>query len=251
MLDIFIKIFGYKILYINSDLVAIERYKWILSIIQKKNYKKLIDLGCGNCILSFSILQKKIANEVFSVSFDKNNNEKSMKRSKLLNYKNHHIHYSDFNNSIEINKNSNLDCAISLETIEHIENDNNFLMNIHKILKKNGELYLSFPYPKFKSIIKSDYELSKKRGAHVRHGYTEKEILQILNKTGFKVLEIEYLTSNNIFFISQVFRLLKIKNLDFIEKLLRIPMLFLFYFFHLGKKNSKGNYLGIRAIKIG
>lgn len=249
MLDFIIKIFGHKILYINSDLVALERYNWILSIIKKNKYEKLIDLGCGNCILSFSILKNKIAKEVFSVSFDETNNQKSKKRSQLLNFNNHYIHYSNFNNSIEINKNTNFDCAISLETIEHIKNDYSFLININKILKKNGELYLSFPNPIFKSIIKSDYELSGEVGAHVRHGYTEKEISNLLNKTGFKILKIDYLTSNKIFFISQLFRLLKIKNLNFIEKLIRIPILLPFHIFNSNKK-KKGNYLGIRAIKI-
>lgn len=245
-----LKLLGYKVLYINCDLVAIERYKWLFSKIDNKKYKKVLDLGCGNCIVSFAILKKKIADKVFSLSFDKINNQKAQERSKLLKLHDHNIIYSDFNSNINTNGSINFDCAISLETIEHVKNDVVFLNNISKALKEGGELYLSFPNPNFKSIIKSDYILSGKKGAHVRHGYTVSQIKNLLQRSGFRLKAIENLTSNKVFFISQIFRLLKIYKLSLLEKIFRIPALIPFYLLVYRQSKNKGNYYGVQAIKI-
>ncbi len=244
---IIFKIFKNESLIIKSDLVAHQRYDWVKKISKNFTNLKILDLGSGNCYLSFHLLKK--GNYITSVSFDNANNEKAYCRSKQLDYKNHKIIYKDINHDLNINNGNNLfDKVLLLETIEHIEDDLKLLININKLLLPNGELIISTPYKNFNSLLKSDYYLNIGPGSHVRHGYSITEIEAKLNKAGFEIVKYGYLTSNLANYTSQILRFLSLKNLNFIS------ITFKFIFFipikFLSKYNmKKGNYISLIAKK--
>jgi 2-polyprenyl-3-methyl-5-hydroxy-6-metoxy-1,4-benzoquinol methylase len=227
--------------------VAHQRYDWVKKISKNFTNLKILDLGSGNCYLSFHLLKK--GNYITSVSFDNANNEKAYCRSKQLDYKNHKIIYKDINHDLNINNGNNLfDKVLLLETIEHIEDDLKLLININKLLLPNGELIISTPYKNFNSLLKSDYYLNIGPGSHVRHGYSITEIEAKLNKAGFEIVKYGYLTSNLANYTSQILRFLSLKNLNFIS------ITFKFIFFipikFLSKYNmKKGNYISLIAKK--
>ena len=90
---IIFRLFQSSSLLIKSDMVAHQRYDWFKKISIKYENFNILDLGSGNCYLSFHLLKK--GNKVTSVSFDNFNNEKAYCRSKKLGYKNHKIIYQD------------------------------------------------------------------------------------------------------------------------------------------------------------
>ena len=208
----------------------------------------ILDLGSGNCYLSFHLLKK--GNKVTSVSFDNFNNEKAYCRSKKLGYKNHKIIYQDICDEFNTFNNDKLfDKVLLLETIEHIKDDLKLLKNINKNLSTNGELIVTTPYKNFKSLLKSDYLLNIGHGSHVRHGYDIQDLQEKLKETGFKIVRYNYLTSNLTNYTSQILRYLSIRKLSFLSTLIKLILLLpLKYFSNFNLTN--GNYIALIAKKI-
>lgn len=71
---------------------------------------------------------------------------------------------------------------VSLHTLEHVEDDYTFLMNLNTYLKPDGELILEVP-----RLLK--YPLNAPLWPFHSREYTTDEIRSLLNRTGFKVLE--------------------------------------------------------------
>lgn len=86
--------------------------------------------------------------------------------------------------SIPIN-NKTFDFAISLEVLEHVEDDLKALKELNRVLKKNGILIITIPAFMLLWSI-HDEVLSHKRR------YSKKELTIKLEKTGFEVLKIGY-----------------------------------------------------------
>ena len=238
---------GIKSLLIKSDIVAHQRYNWFIN--KSKNFHNLniLDLGSGNCFLSFFLLKKN--NYVTSVSFDNFNNEKAFCRSKKLGFKNHKIIFSDFKNGYDLKQNNLYDKVILLETLEHIKEDEILLKSINNVMRLGGEFIISTPFINFKSLLKSDYYLNIGVGSHVRHGYSIEQLTKILKNSGFEITEYDYLTSNLINYLSQLLRFLALKKLSLFSTILKfiliLPIKVLDKY-----KLKQGNYIALVAKKI-
>jgi ubiquinone/menaquinone biosynthesis C-methylase UbiE len=93
-------------------------------------------------------------------------------------------------------KNNCFDGAYCCEVIEHLDNPRACLIEIHRVLKPQGLLYLSTPNVYFYRII-----LREMRGIHAITGYpdhivawTAAEIVNMLMKVGFRITKISYAT---------------------------------------------------------
>ncbi len=83
------------------------------------------------------------------------------------------------------------DMILSVDVMEHIENDQAVFYNFFESLKKNGMLIISTP----SDIGGSDVTNDKKESfidEHVRDGYSKNDIFLKLKKVGFKNLDIYY-----------------------------------------------------------
>lgn len=162
----------------NIDIQALETteelynynnyiFSKILNKIKKGN---LLDFGCGfggfikHCktnnldVIGFEINNvaiKKLQDDNLQIELDKNNLE---------------------------NKYENL---VSINVLEHIENDNEAIKEFKKILKNNGRLILYLPHSKYLWT-----ELDELVGHHRR--YTKKNLVTKLKENGFEIKHVEY-----------------------------------------------------------
>ena len=86
----------------------------------------------------------------------------------------------------EIKKLKNkVDTITMIDVLEHIKDDQKQLKEMHKMIKKNGQLILVVP------ANKALYGKRDKNMGHFRR-YSKKELTQKLSKTGFKIRYIRY-----------------------------------------------------------
>lgn len=181
----------------RNDLVIyfIEKYK------NKNKEIKIVDIGCGpgNMLL---YLKRYGFKNLYGVE----NNMEFIK--KLESYKDIVIDKNDAGNT---SFDSNLfDVAILSDVLEHIEDENEVIREIHRILKNDGIVILFVPAFMF---MWSYHDLIN---GHKRR-YTKREILERF-KNGFKILKISYW--NFFLFLPVVFirlfkKVFKIKESDF------------------------------------
>jgi cyclopropane fatty-acyl-phospholipid synthase-like methyltransferase len=137
-----------------------------------KNIKKgkLIDFGCG----FGGFVKHCIAKNLNAIGFEINN--EAIKKLK------------DDNIPIELdisnleNKYENL---VSINVLEHIEDDNETIKDFKKILKNNGRLILYLPHSSYLWT-----ELDELVGHHRR--YTKKDLVSKLEGNGFRIIHVEY-----------------------------------------------------------
>ena len=165
-------------------MVAHQRYDWFKKISIKYENFNILDLGSGNCYLSFHLLKKiKLHQSHLIILIMKS--ILSFKKIRIQKSQNYLSRICDEFNTF--NNDKLFDKVLLLETIEHIKDDLNLLKNINKSLSTNGGLVVTTPYKNFKSLLKSDYLLNIGHGSHVRHGYDIQDLQEKLKETGFKL----------------------------------------------------------------
>lgn len=92
-----------------------------------------------------------------------------------------------------------IDIATSFDVIEHVEQPIKYLREIYESLKIDGELFLMTPnYEDILNVfIKEDFDTFNYRTAHLYY-FEKKSINYILEKVGFKNIEISYLHKQDI-----------------------------------------------------
>jgi SAM-dependent methyltransferase len=90
-----------------------------------------------------------------------------------------------------LNESSCYDIVLSVDVMEHIEEDVVVFQNFYKSLKNNGILLISTPSDRGGSDVHSDQEESF-IDEHVRDGYGIKEITEKLSRSGFRNIEASY-----------------------------------------------------------
>ncbi|NSW93554.1 MAG: class I SAM-dependent methyltransferase [Bacteroidales bacterium] len=83
------------------------------------------------------------------------------------------------------------DLIISIDVLEHIEDDSSVLTNLYNSLKENGFILISTPSDKGGSDVNEASGVSF-IGEHVRNGYSIEEIKEKLEKAGFKNIRSRY-----------------------------------------------------------
>lgn len=105
-------------------------------------------------------------------------------------------HYKIINDDITNTKlKETFQFATCLSVLEHIPDHKSAMINIHKLLDKNGYLLLSFPYNE-KEYHEDIYQHPKagygKDTNYITQVYSRKEINKWLNDTSFKIIDQEY-----------------------------------------------------------
>ena len=112
----------------------VRRIKTIVKLVGKN--KSVLDLGCGDGLLSIPI--SKFKNDVSGID----NSDYAIKtytKAKL------HIYDLDLDTEWSDSIDERFDCVVAGEVIEHVFDTDKFLRNTHKVLKNSGELVLSTP----------------------------------------------------------------------------------------------------------
>ena len=154
------------------------RYIFSKDFVLKNNIKSVLDIssatGYGTEVLS------KVCNNVVGV--DKN--EEYLKLARRRKIKNAKFLKHDFN--FGILKSEKVDLIVSFETIEHIENTENFMKSIQKNLKKNGYLLLSVPNEKYEQLD----EFGNIVYLYHKHVFSKNQISKLLAEHGFEVIDL-------------------------------------------------------------
>jgi 2-polyprenyl-3-methyl-5-hydroxy-6-metoxy-1,4-benzoquinol methylase len=113
-------------------------------------------------------------------------------------------------------KDNSFDCIVAGEVIEHVFDTKNFLLEINRVLKKNGQLIITTPnLVSFGSRIMMlfgkkpwmmEYKADKKTSGHVRY-FTSDTLSELLNECRFKpvIKTCEALTLTHGFYITNEF----------------------------------------------
>lgn len=141
-------------------------------VIKRYNYKKILDFGCSDGYFIEKILEKDPKLSIEGIEIDEN-------FIKMLKNKDIKV-FSSVNETEE-----KYDFIYSLNTLEHIKNDEEEVFNLCNKLKKEGRLFLFVPA--FAFLFSS---MDEKTGHYRR--YSKKKLEQILNKNNFKIEKIEY-----------------------------------------------------------
>ena len=139
----------------------------------------VLDLGCAQGILSYYLRQK--GGRWWSVDHDFENLEASREvlKTNLLQIEPGPLPFRD----------ASFDQVISLDYLEHLDDDDSCLREIHRILKMGGELLVATPRTGKIYIL---YKLGNLLGmrlefyGHKRQGYTLKDLREKLEKSGFQ-----------------------------------------------------------------
>lgn len=141
----------------------------------------ILDLGCAQGILSFFLRQKGGFWVHTDQDFENLKTTQSLLKRNLL----------QLETGILPFKTQAFDLVVSLDYLEHLEDDEQCLEEIMRILKKNGQLVLATPRTgKFLILNKLRPVLGLKLEfyGHKREGYRLKELEKMLNKAHFQVV---------------------------------------------------------------
>lgn len=204
--------------------------------------KNILDAGCGIGLHTFWLGKKFNKAEVLGGDIDTH----KLKFCKVLAGKLHikNVSFAHFD-IIEKPKVADYDLIVNIDVLEHIENYKLALVNLSKLLRKSGYLYVHVPQPNQKRI----FNLIKNwhHEDHVREGISKIDLETLLKKTGFKII-----VSKDTFGFSgklawEINHL--ILKRSFILAGITFPFLYLLAMFDVLGKNKNGLGIAILAKK--
>ncbi len=185
--------------------------QYLISLSKKIN---IIDIGCSDGGFIYTLQKKgflKDVKEVIGVDVSKKRIENFIK---YTGYKG--IEYSG--DKIKGLKKQYADLIINTQVLEHVISEDKFLKEIHRILKKNGKLFLSTVIKKKFGwyFYKNKYNKWVLETTHLREYRTPQEVIELLEKNRFKVINYELLFfrfSPINFILRLINRVFKIKDM--------------------------------------
>lgn len=158
-------------------------YKWIASEVRKYSGKRVLEIGCANGNLTELFLDKEL---IAGADYSKDYLATIKKRfGSKKNFISFFFNATD-GAAAEKLKKYKFDTIITMNTFEHIKDDDAAFRNAFNILENGGRMIVFVPAGMWLYSI-LDYE-----GGHYRR-YTKKELAEKLRKAGFILEEIKYI----------------------------------------------------------
>jgi len=162
----------------------LQRYKYAIAKIGSG--KKVLDLGCGTGYGSFLIYQNH--NEVVGIDISQKAINYAKKKYKGPTYLICSAENLPFNNEV-------FDAVIAFEIIEHVSDPQKVINEIKRVLKNDGQLFISSPnlknfYTIFKYILfKKPYgdKINSKNIYHIKE-FAYDEFLNFIQNNNFDIL---------------------------------------------------------------
>tara|TARA_A100001011_G_scaffold265738_1_gene274596 strand:+ start:974 stop:1651 length:678 start_codon:yes stop_codon:yes gene_type:complete len=201
--------------------------KLLLSSLDRKD--NILDFGAG-----YGLFTEKLKKKGYKISALEKNEKaiEKLKEKNLINYK-----------TIDQIK-EKIDCVISLNVLEHIENDQEIVKDIYNLLKKDGKLLLYVPSS---NLVWSNLDVLVN---HVRR-YDKKGLKNLLSRAGFEVEQIYYVDfiGWSVLLFSKLIRM----ELEFDKRKIKFYdqyIFIIFKFFDKLFKNIIGKNLFVVAKKL-
>lgn len=187
MSDALLRIFGWFALFIHGDPCVLDRWLWLRRHLQKGD-QRTFDAGCGNG--GFSIYAARAGNEVVAASFSSSEQDDARRRAELVGVTDIDFRVLDLRD-LEENRVAlgQFDQIICFETIEHVNNDEELVKSLARMLRPGGRLLLTTPFDEHHALFSEERSPSTTEdGSHVRYGYSRERLRQIAQGAGLEVV---------------------------------------------------------------
>lgn len=188
-------------------------YRLLLETIEgiiKKNYLKILDVGCGAGTLSFYLASS--GHSVTGIDISQKAINQCRNSVKKIGLPNATFIRASFPQEVQIKE--KYDLVIFTEVIEHLPDDQKAIVKIFNLLRKNGLLVLSTPSinaPLHKLGLTQNFD---KEVGHLRR-YSLPVLRKLLTQNGFKIKETrktEGIIRNFLFVNPLAGKLVKVVN---------------------------------------
>lgn len=175
----------------TTSFIRIKEWKKINDYLNINENDKVLDVACGDGLLSCKIAKKGCI--VYGIDISEKNIESAKLISRLENLNCHFITGNALNLPYP---DDFFDKVVSSCALEHFKDDNKALMEINRVLKDNGELVMtvdSFSYP-----ISDKMKNKHRKKEFIINYYTKEDLEEKLLKVGIKLKKSEYLFNSAI-----------------------------------------------------
>lgn len=183
------KLFGYPL-----EVYSRQRARIIMKYLNPKKGERILDAGCGIGYYSFE-LATKFGCKINGVDIDADDVELAkqiIEKTPASSVEFNVCDISKLKFDDEV-----FDKVIFSEVLEHITDDIGVLNELYRVLKPQGHLILSTPYVDIMGeYTEQKPKIYKKqlniKGGHIRSGYSFERLSEVLNDTGFNLVEYTY-----------------------------------------------------------
>jgi len=186
MADTVLGIVGWRSLLLHGDPCVLDRWLWLRRH-ARDGALRTLDAGCGNG--AFSIYAARRGNEVVAVSLSADELRKARRRAKRL-----HVRGIDFRmmdlRELDRHRSSlgGFEQIFCLETVEHVNDDEQLLASLAALLVPGGRLLLTAPFDEHHALYSEQrYPSGVEDGSHVRYGYSQQRLRQIAERAGLRI----------------------------------------------------------------
>ncbi len=164
-----------------------KHLKAILEFLPIKSGMKILDLGTGSGYLSFAIAEKFPNSFIIGLDIVEKALETNRAKAKKENVKNiSFITYDGINFPFDENE---FDIVVSRYALHHFPDIQGSILEISRVLKSGGFLFISDPTPNIGDTSKFvDEYMQLKKDGHIKF-YTKNEWKQICTEAGMKYVE--------------------------------------------------------------
>jgi len=160
----------------------------IKSLYQTNSLQNIFDAGCGFGQYSYFMAKKFPNTKIHAVDVKEDYLEDCRDFFAKVSLKNCEFQYADLT---KIEYENSFDFVISVDVMEHIEDDIGVFKRFYKSLRPGGRVLINTPSNLGGSDAHSDEDESF-IGEHVRLGYSKDDICTKLESAGFKIESFEY-----------------------------------------------------------
>ncbi|TVQ86399.1 MAG: class I SAM-dependent methyltransferase [Bacteroidetes bacterium] len=188
--SVFLRKFFYRLL----DLLLLRAWhvhselKKFFKEARNNNDVKILDAGSGFGQYSWYIARKKPGWEITGVEIKEDQVADCNRFFKKAGIRN--VHFKIENLTSYINSQA-YNYILSVDVMEHIEEDVKVFKNFYQSLKHGGKLIISTPSDKGGSGVEHEHDESFIE-EHVRDGYSKEDITRKLSEAGFDKVEVKY-----------------------------------------------------------
>jgi SAM-dependent methyltransferase len=152
------------------------------------SYRKILDAGCGLGVFTMELAKQQPEAEVLGIDID----EAAVRRAALIaeraGISNCRFLVGDVT---DLGISSEFDLVLSVDNLEHVEDDVRAMRNLRAALKPGGTLVVHVP-GYYRRWLMFGRRVNFHVPGHVRPGYTAERLTAKLEQAGFEVLEHRY-----------------------------------------------------------
>ena len=150
--------------------------------------KKVLDVGCGRGIFSYELAKRFPSAEIVAVDIDNSQLEINAGIAASAGLNNLSFVANDI---AQLSFDNEFDLVLSVDNLEHLEDDTQGLNSIYKALRNNGRLILHVPGYERRWFL-FDFKTNFDVPGHFRPGYRVNEIINKVSSAGFNVESAKY-----------------------------------------------------------